>query len=83
MADMFKTLNNLSVAYARIYMFYFIMTLCSLFSDPKRNLELPNSVVREALMLFQDNDEITFLATVKQETGDSGAIFSFSSGLHR
>ena len=54
-----------------------------LFPDSTRNLALPDTVVQEALMLLQDNDEITFLASVKQETGDSGSIISFSSGLYR
>ena len=53
------------------------------FADSTRNLALPEEVVREALMLLQDNEEITFLASVKQETGDSGSIISFSSGLYR
>ena len=52
-------------------------------SDTHRNLALPNTVVQEALMLLQDNDEFTILASVKQETGDSGSIISFSSGLYR
>ncbi|KAL3884140.1 hypothetical protein ACJMK2_030360 [Sinanodonta woodiana] len=51
--------------------------------DPSRDLELPSTVLQEALALLRENDEITFLASVKQDNGDSGTIFSFSSGLYR
>ncbi|KAK3593194.1 hypothetical protein CHS0354_002716 [Potamilus streckersoni] len=50
--------------------------------NPSRDLELPSTVLQEALTLLRENDEITFLASVKQDSGDSGTIFSFSSGLY-
>ncbi|XP_053396211.1 protein kinase C-binding protein NELL1-like [Mercenaria mercenaria] len=51
--------------------------------DQNRSLALPESVVSEALMLLRNNDDVTFLATVRQESGNSGSIFSFSAGQTR
>ncbi|XP_052810970.1 protein kinase C-binding protein NELL2-like [Mya arenaria] len=51
--------------------------------DSSRGLVLPENAVRDALMLLHNNDDVTFLATIRQEAGDSGSIFSFTAGVHR
>lgn len=48
-----------------------------------RNLALPDVAVDKAKRLLQDNDDVTFLATIRQDSENSGSIFSFSSGLYR
>lgn len=52
-------------------------------SDSKRKLALPDLVSREALVMLKEHSEITFLATIKQDIGDSGSIIAFSSDVMR
>ena len=40
-------------------------------------------MLRKALRILKDNSELTFLATMKQEIGNSGAILAFSSEIFR
>ncbi|XP_041352530.1 protein kinase C-binding protein NELL1-like isoform X2 [Gigantopelta aegis] len=54
-----------------------------LLQDPTRNILLPRAVTDRALQLLRDHNEITFLATVRQEIGDSGSILAFSSDIYR
>ncbi|XP_071134214.1 protein kinase C-binding protein NELL1-like isoform X2 [Mytilus edulis] len=52
-------------------------------TDSKRKLALPDLVSREALVMLKEHSEITFLATIKQDIGDSGSIIAFSSDVMR
>lgn len=64
--------------------FYLNMFCFSLvFSDSARYLKLPEQVLTRALKFMKENNEITFLATVRQEVGDSGSIIAFSSDIIR
>ncbi|XP_048769315.1 protein kinase C-binding protein NELL1-like [Ostrea edulis] len=51
--------------------------------DSDRNLAVSDYMLREALRIFKDSSEITFLATMKQEVGNSGSILAFSSDIYR
>ena len=44
---------------------------------------MPDSVLRDVLHLFRDNSEISFLAAIKQEVGDSGSIISLATDMIR
>ena len=44
---------------------------------------MPAATAQAALRLWEANEEITFLATVRQDLGDSGSIISLSSPLYR
>lgn len=62
----------------------FICDDCSCFADDSnRHLAVPEEIAQKALKLLQEHDEITFLASVRQDLGDSGSILSFSSDLYR
>ncbi|XP_071078642.1 protein kinase C-binding protein NELL2-like isoform X3 [Haliotis cracherodii] len=52
-------------------------------ADATRHIAVPEPVLQQALHLLKTHDEITFLANVRQELGDSGSIFSFSSEIYR
>nr|XP_022290768.1 protein kinase C-binding protein NELL1-like isoform X1 [Crassostrea virginica]XP_022290770.1 protein kinase C-binding protein NELL1-like isoform X1 [Crassostrea virginica] len=51
--------------------------------DSNRNLAVSDFMLRKALRILKDNSELTFLATMKQEIGNSGAILAFSSEIFR
>ncbi|KAL4232892.1 calcium ion binding [Mactra antiquata] len=54
-----------------------------LFQDTNRILELPEDITQKVLMLLRKNEHFTFLATVRQEPGESGSLISLSAGQHR
>lgn len=52
-------------------------------TDSQRVVVLPDAVSAKAQRFLRDNIDITFLATIKQEVGDSGSILSLSTGINR
>lgn len=51
--------------------------------DSSRNVAVSDYLLRKALRIFKDSSELTFLATMKQEIGNSGSILAFSSDIYR
>ncbi|XP_029650275.1 protein kinase C-binding protein NELL1 isoform X1 [Octopus sinensis] len=52
-------------------------------TDSQRVVILPDAVSAKAQRFLRENIDITFLATLKQEIGDSGSILSLSTGINR
>lgn len=52
-------------------------------TDGPRHILLSDAVSARAQKILNENTDITFLATLKQEEGNSGSILSFSSGITR
>ncbi|BFZ10188.1 hypothetical protein BsWGS_13227 [Bradybaena similaris] len=53
-----------------------------LLEDTDRHIEVPKLVVQEALRLLRDHSEVTILAGVRQEVGDSGTILALASNVN-
>ncbi|KAH3726401.1 protein kinase C-binding protein NELL1-like [Dreissena polymorpha] len=51
--------------------------------DSTINFDLTSRALRDALMLFRSSNDVTILATVRQEAGDSGSIITFANGQIR
>ncbi|XP_070182140.1 protein kinase C-binding protein NELL1-like isoform X2 [Littorina saxatilis] len=54
-----------------------------LLEEARRNVAVPSVTALRALELWASHDDITFLATVRQDLGDSGSIISLSSPSYR
>ncbi|XP_076445181.1 protein kinase C-binding protein NELL1-like isoform X2 [Babylonia areolata] len=54
-----------------------------LLDDGSRHVAVPRSTAIQAVELWESHSDITFLATVRQDLGDSGTILSLTSALHR
>ncbi|XP_076466747.1 protein kinase C-binding protein NELL1-like isoform X2 [Babylonia areolata] len=48
-----------------------------------RHVAVPEATALAARRLWESGDDVTFLATIRQELGDSGSIISFSSSVYR
>ncbi|XP_050392092.1 protein kinase C-binding protein NELL1 isoform X1 [Patella vulgata] len=58
-------------------------TLAIELDETVRHVALPERIVDQALTFLSQHTDITFLATVRQEIGDSGSIIAFSSNIIR
>ncbi|ESP01087.1 hypothetical protein LOTGIDRAFT_172822 [Lottia gigantea] len=58
-------------------------TLALVMDETVRQIVLPDNIAELALKLISNTSKISFLATVKQEIGNSGSIIALSAGMLR